>query len=145
MEGQHGSSQRLLFPEVISLSGRDAAMIEEAQDDLHALGLEVSFLGAGSFSVLAVPAELHGQDLQQLFESMAGALGEGVERLDNELRHRVSLTIARSAAIPVGQVLTQAEMEQLVSDLYATSNPNLTPDGQTIISLIPHERLSKLF
>lgn len=145
MEGQHGSSQRLLFPEVISLSGRDAAMIEEAQDDLHALGLEVSFLGAGSFSVLAVPAELHGQDLQQLFESMAGTLGEGVERLDNELRHRVSLTIARSAAIPVGQALTQAEMEQLVSDLYATPNPNLTPDGQTIISLIPHERLSKLF
>lgn len=145
MQSNRGVSQKLLFPEMISLSTADTALVDEIQDDLSAMGFDLSFLGGGSFSICGVPADLQNMGLQQLFANMVASLREGSGRAEDELRHRLALTMARSAAIPVGQVLSQPEMEQMLVDLFQTANPNLTPSGETIITLLLHEKIEKMF
>ncbi len=145
MQSNRGVSQKLLFPELINLTAADAAMICEIQDDLSAMGFDLSSLGGGSFTVGGVPADLQNIALQQLFDNMVASLREGSGKAEDELRHRLALTMARSAAIPVGQVLSQSEMEQMVDDLFQTSNPNLTPNGETIIVMIPFDKIEKMF
>jgi DNA mismatch repair protein MutL len=44
-----------------------------------------------------------------------------------------------------GQILSQSEMEQLIGDLLKSTNPNLTPDGKTIIAILKQESISKMF
>jgi DNA mismatch repair protein MutL len=53
--------------------------------------------------------------------------------------------VARSAAIPSGRTLAQEEMEIIVADLLKLPDPNYTPDGKTIITVIPMEQIAKLF
>jgi DNA mismatch repair protein MutL len=57
----------------------------------------------------------------------------------------LALSVARSAAIPAGRVLLQEEMEKLVGDLLRLPEPNYTPDGKTIINVIPMEQITKMF
>ncbi len=145
MQNNRGVSQKLLFPEMINLWATDTTMICEIQDELSAMGFDISSLGGGSLSISGVPADLQNTDLQQLFCDVVASLHEGNGRAEDELRHRLALTMARSAAIPVGQVLSQPAMEQLVVDLFQTPNPNLTPSGETIIVLLHHDKIEKMF
>ncbi len=141
----HGLSQRLLFPEIVKLSVSDAALLEEIQEDLMNVGFDISPLGGGSYSVLGLPYNIETLDSQNLFDEMLSNLREGGQSVVSELQRSLANIMARNVAIPVGQELTQQEMEVIVSELLETENVNHTPDGSVITVFIEHEKLSDLF
>jgi DNA mismatch repair protein MutL len=53
--------------------------------------------------------------------------------------------MARNAAIVAGQALTNQEMETLLGELFQCQNPNLTPTGKVIVSILEHTQIDKLF
>lgn len=61
------------------------------------------------------------------------------------LTSRLSLTLARSAAIPYGQVLSNDEMENLVNRLFACENVNYTPDGKPILTILAQQDIDSRF
>jgi len=123
----------------------DAPLLEEIQDELRTLGFEFSSLGGGSYSVQGIPAGVEGIEPRQLLTDIIETLKEGGQKMEDELHHRMALAMAQDAAIPVGNVLTQQEMENLVDELFQQSEPNYAPDGKTIVTILPHETLEKLF
>ena len=145
VRAHRGVSQQLLFPEMLQFSSADASLVREIMDELSAFGFDITSLGGTSFSLQGVPADLHGQDMQRLFAELIASLREQGNCLDEELSHRLALTMARSAAITVGQVLQQDEMEHLLSELFDTDNPSLTPDGRRIMAVMAAEDINKLF
>ena len=145
LNGQPSSSQGLLFPELIQFPMSDAPLLEEIQDELHALGFEMSSLGGGSYSVRGMPAGFEGIDPRRLLDDIVETLKVSGQHMEDELHHRMALAMARDAAIPVGGVLTQPEMENLVDELFQQDEPNYTPDGKVIVAIFPHEALEKLF
>ncbi len=145
LNGQPSSSQGLLFPELIQFPMSDAPLLEEIQDELHALGFEMSSLGGGSYSVQGMPAGFEGVDPRRLLDDIVETLKVSGQHMEDELHHRMALAMARDAAIPVGGVLTQPEMENLVDELFQQDEPNYTPDGKVIVAIFPHEALEKLF
>ena len=54
------------------------------------------------------------------------------------------LHIAAFYAIPYGQVLSNAEMDQLVNELFACSNVNYTPNGNPILAILPQLEIDRL-
>ena len=64
---------------------------------------------------------------------------------EQRIQEHLALTVAQSAAIPSGRTLQQEEMELLVADLLKLPEPNYTPDGKIIISMISMEQITKLF
>ncbi len=145
LSGQPAPSQGLLFPELVQFSMSDAPLLEEIQDELRTLGFEFSSLGGGSYSVQGIPAGVEGIEPRQLLTDIIETLKEGGQKMEDELHHRMALAMAQDAAIPVGNVLTQQEMENLVDELFQQSEPNYAPDGKTIVTILPHETLEKLF
>ena len=145
LNGQPSSSQGLLFPELIQFSISDAPLVEEIQDDLRALGFEMSSLGGGSYSVQGMPAGFEGVDPRRLLDDIIETLKVSGQHMGDELHHRMALAMARDAAIPVGGVMSQQEMENLVDELFQQDEPNYTPDGKIIVAIFPHEALEKLF
>ena len=74
---------------------------------------------------------------------MADAIEKGVT--DAESVHAsLALGLARHAAIPYGQVLSNDEMERIVNELFTCSNVNYTPDGRTILSILPQRDIEQL-
>jgi DNA mismatch repair protein MutL len=138
-------SQRLLFPEILQLTAADTLTLETLQPQLSQLGFEVNDLGTGSVAVAALPSGLEGIDPQHLLLDLLAA-GTTSEKLPAEqIRGRLALALARAAAIPTGQVLSPFEMHDISDQLFATSDPNHTPDGHTIVAILPQDTIDKLF
>ena len=138
-------SQGLLFPELIQLPPSDVPLIDGILDDLMALGFDISSLGGGNYSIQGAPSGFEGIEPRHLLTDIIDDLRQKGQGLEDGIHHRMALTMARNAAIPVGNVLTEQEMENLVDELFQQEQPNYAPDGRKIIAIWPHEMLEKLF
>lgn len=136
------NTQRLLFPEAIQLAPSDAVTLERIIPDITNMGFDVSSLGGNSFAVNGMPAGLEGLDPVNLVQQLVA--DAAMELSLSDLHARLALSLARSAAIPYGQVLTNDEMEQLINDLFSCSNVNYTPDGKAILCILPQTDIEHL-
>ena len=81
-------SQRLLFPETLTLSPSDSVIMDQMLPELSALGFDLSSLGGGTFAINGIPAGLEGLDpislLQQILadvsdhDTMSGAASQAL-------------------------------------------------------------------
>lgn len=138
-------TQRLLFPQRLTLPPSEAVAFEKMMQDLQSVGFEVSSLGGGDFSVLGTPAGTEGLDASELLQDILQETLDGKSDAADGIRHRIALTLARRAAMPVGEYLSGAEMSALVDQLFSTGTPNFTPDGQTVLVILAVENIEKLF
>lgn len=138
-------TQRLLFPQRLTLPPSEAVPFEKMMQDLQSVGFEVSSLGGGDFSVLGTPAGTEGLDASELLQDILQETLDGKSDAADGIRHRIALTLARRAAMPVGEYLSGAEMSALVDQLFSTGTPNFTPDGQTVLVILAVENIEKLF
>ena len=145
MEGSNGQSQGLLFPEMLQLPPSEGIVLEHLTDDLHALGFDLSVLGGGSFSINAVPSGTEGLNPVEMVRGIVHSSIEKGCNVEEDVRHYIALSLARSAAIVQGQVLSNEEMEALVDHLFVCRNPNQTPDGKVVVAILEQDDLDQLF
>ena len=138
-------SQRDLFPEVLHLSSEETAAFADLHDDLRRFGFDISDLGGGAVSIVGYPSGFEGIEPRRLLQELLAVGADRGSLSAADLYSRLALTMARAAAIPVGQVLSPMEMQDLVTQLFATATPNYTPDGHTVLAIIPQENIDKLF
>ena len=151
MESQGAGTQGLLFPEMLQLPPSDAVLFDGITPALRSLGFDVSSLGGGSYSVLGIPSGLEGVDVLSLLQQMVEearthSTSPAAKSPDlSDVNHRLALAMARSAAIVAGQVLTEAEMDTLLGDLFQCSQPNLTPTGKPTLVVLSQEEIDARF
>jgi len=136
------STQRVLFPEVLEFSPSEDVAMQRSLPHLASMGFEVSALGGGSYAVSGVPAGLDGLNPVSLVRNIIADTAAAIQ--SPSLREAMALSMARQAAIPYGQVLSNEEMERIVNELFACSNVNYTPDGHTIIAILPQNDIDQL-
>jgi DNA mismatch repair protein MutL len=146
------SSQRLLFPETLQLAPSDAVLMDQILPELATLGFDFSPLGGSTFAINGIPAGLEGLNplalLQQIIADVAdhdAQSGAASQSLGLSVTQSLHLSLARAAAIPYGQVLSNDEMESLVNTLFTSSNVNYTPDGKPILVILPQSDIDGLF
>lgn len=145
IEGQKGVSQGLLFPEILQLTQAECVMLESLQDDMAAVGFELTNIGGGSYSINGIPAGTEGLHAADLVRRMLDAArGKGSD-VKSEVRSIMALSLAKSAAMVAGQVLNADEMNEMVTSLFTCSVPNYTPDGKKVIHIIPLEEIERNF
>ena len=136
-------SQRLLFPEMVELSSAEAVLMTDLLPSLTALGFEVTPIGPTTYVVNGVPAGLEGLQPENLLRDILTDATEHISNL-SPLTSNLSLSLARHAAIPYGQLLSNDEMDTLVNDLFACENVNYTPDGRAILCILPQHDIEQL-
>ena len=147
MQSSSATTQGLLFPEMIHLASSDAQLLDEITDVLSTLGFDITSLGGGSFSIQGIPSGLDGVDASSLLTQMVEDARE--EHLGHsalgDLHHRLALTLARNAAIVVGQALSSQEMDTLLADLFQCENPNMTPNGKPVLAILSPQDIDQFF
>lgn len=144
IQQQTSHSQKVLFPEVLQFPISDEVILEKLLPEMSKMGFELDNLGGGSYAVNAIPTGLDGVNPLHLVQDMVfSAKEKGVKALD-EVHQSLALTLARNAAIPQGQVLSNEEMETLVNDLFACSNVNYTPDGKNVLCILKQQEIEHL-
>lgn len=140
-KGLQGNTQKVLFPEISELTPSEVIVYEKISDTLTQMGFEIINLGGGSYSVNGIPADLKDVNPSRLFQDILESASNGSIDLKQEMYHDICLTLARSSACPYGQVLSNAEMEDIINRLFACENPNYTPDGKAIMNIIPQSQI----
>lgn len=138
LKTQQAPSQRLLFPEMLTVPLSEAIVLEEIMPQLQHVGFDISPLGQGSFSILAMPLGAEGMKPAELVGSILADAVTGEAQAADTVAHLIATSLAQKIAMPVGQALCNEDMKELTEQLFTCQTPQLTPNGlPTIIMLNP--------
>ena len=146
MEEKGVPSQRLLLPQVIELTPRDAEWIERNLATLQKMGLGVEEFGRHSFKLESLPPFLSGADPSRLLQDVIDGLksaGNSASplRLGEEM---IAKTVCRHA-VKANDYLREPEVEKLIRDLLACELPYCCPHGRPTMIQISLGELEKKF
>ena len=153
LETRTAPSQQVLFPETISFSASEAVLFGQMLPSLTAIGFDLTDLGGHTFAINGVPAGIEGISpvtlLQQILADSDVSASDPASDISltshlSPLTSKIASSMAQSLAIPYGQVLSNAEMDQLVNELFACSNVNYTPNGKPILAILPQLEIDRL-
>ncbi len=133
-------SQRLLFPIRIELSLADAGLLEEMQTELHRSGFDIAPFGNGSFVIQGAPAGVPPGTEQPLIEEMLDSLKHAAPNAGTDRSEQVLLTMATRLSMS-DMPENQAAMTALIDELFGCSQPEFSPRGKRVFSILPLEKL----
>ena len=145
INGKGGKSQQMLFPEMVQFSPSETVMLDKIGSEIAGIGFELTPLGGGSYSINGVPAGLEGIDYVKLLKNIVDDFIDTGTGPADSIKSALALHLAKSAAIPYGQVLDNAEMENIVNQLFTCSNVNYSPDGKPVIGILKQHDIDSLF
>ena len=157
LENHTVATQQLLFPESVRFSPAESVVLQKMLPSLTAMGFDLSDLGGNSFAVNGIPAGLEGVDPVTLIRQIvadseddslsddSATVKSTVNSQLSTVNSKVALSLAQCVATPYGQVLSNDEMEQIINELFACSNVNYTPNGKSILTILPQTDIERLF
>ena len=157
LENHTVATQQLLFPESVRFSPAESVVLQKMLPSLTAMGFDLSDLGGNSFAVNGIPAGLEGVDPVTLIRQIvadseddslsddSATVKSTVSSQLSTVNSKVALSLAQCVATPYGQVLSNDEMEQIINELFACSNVNYTPNGKSILTILPQTDIERLF
>jgi DNA mismatch repair protein MutL len=139
-------SQRLLLPETVELSARDASFLREQLPALTRLGVGLSEFGERTFLLDALPPFVKAPDARRFVLELVDELKAAGREL-NSLRlgeHTVAKTVCRHA-VKANDPLAGRELEGLVEDLRHCAMPYTCPHGRPTLIEMNFRELEKKF
>jgi len=138
-------AQQSLYPETIALNASDYQVCLEMMAPMEQLGFDIRDLGNNNVVVHGFPSDMKPAEAKDTVELMIEQY-KNLQGLDEtEQAERVSRAAAKASAIHYGTQLNDLEMQELIDQLFACANPNYTPSGSLIVSILDLEALDALF
>lgn len=135
--------QRDLFPETVELSPADHFLLMEHTTELAAMGFDLRDMGGSTVVVYGLPVEMGAvvTPTMAVEELLTQIKEEGMSLRDNH-RERLAAAMARSCCAAlfvsdgVASPVTAVEADALVRQLFACDEPNYTPDGRPVMTVV---------
>jgi DNA mismatch repair protein MutL len=144
-EGRH-VGQRLLIPEVLSLSPKDIAFLEESLPILQEAGIEAELFGGGSIVIRSVPVMCSHIDTRTMIMDMLESLSDSDRLLGLEDRQdKIFRHLACAAAVKANQPMTAQEVAALCQALDETPCAATCPHGRPVYITLDIGELEKRF
>lgn len=140
-EKKEFTSQAISPPIVITLSMREAEILERFKEQFTKLGFEIEHFGGAEYSICGVPDNLYRLNTKDVLIEMLDELTDGIsERATADVILDKIASMSCKAAVKGSQRLSLPEMEQLMKDLMKLDNPYNCPHGRpTIIAMSKYE------
>src|SRR3989442_577342 len=146
LEQPDAPSQRLLLPETVEVSPRDAQFLREHLPVLGRLGVGLSEFGERTFLLDALPPFVKVPDARRfVLELIDELLGAGQEINSFRLGEQtVAKTVCRHA-VKANDPLSGPELEKLIEDLRTCAMPYTCPHGRPTLLEMNYRELEKKF
>jgi DNA mismatch repair protein MutL len=144
LKGGAGNSQQSLFPQTISLSPADFALVMEIENELLSLGFRFEVFGKNTLLVSGVPVGC-GSNEKELFEGLIEQFKKNQSELELPLRDNLAMALARRTSVKSGQKLVTEEIQSIVEGLFACAKPNFSPDGRPTFFTFETSKIESYF
>jgi DNA mismatch repair protein MutL len=126
--------QRLLLPVIVELKPEQQATLAQIAQELAANGFDVEPFGQRTVAIKTAPADISPQGVQRLLLEILDELGPEMRAISLEdLRNKISASVACHAAIKANMPLDRNRMEWLLRELARTECPMACPHGRPIV------------
>lgn len=142
-EARAVARQQLLVPELIVVTSAESGLVDEARDEMLALGVDARAIGDGRVAVHAVPALLAKADPAQLLRDLLDELGRAGGRRFGDAVDLVLATMACHGSVRAGDAMHPDECRALLSALDGVSFAGYCPHGRPIVTVLPYVDLEK--
>ncbi len=146
LERGNAPSQRLLLPETVELSVRDAHFLRELLPTLARLGVGLSEFGERTFLLDAIPPFVRSANPRQFVIQLVDELKAAGQEV-NALRlgeQVVAKTVCRHA-VKANDPLAGPELQSLVEDLRRCAMPYTCPHGRPTLIEMNYRELERKF
>lgn len=139
------TSQNLLPPVVVTLSGSQSQIVEEIEEHLYKLGFEIEPFGGNEYVIKAVPTELFGiSEKDLLFDIIDQYSLEGRKATPDTVLSKLA-TMACKAAIKGNMNISLLEAKALIEELMSLDNPYNCPHGRPTMIFMSKSDVEKKF
>lgn len=145
MTVKHASSQRLLFPLELYFSSAEIKLIAELQLALENLGFIFDAIHDDSIIVSGLPITITESQASFVLDDLLTDLQNGIQDNSFSQNDTIAKSMAKSLAIKTGTYLTEKEQENLVHNLFACKEPNVSPFQKPTFITMSVEDLDKKF
>jgi DNA mismatch repair protein MutL len=145
-QNEQAHSQKLLLPETVELSARDANFLREQLPVLARLGVGLSEFGERTFLLDALPPFVKVSEPRRFVLQVIDELKAAGQPV-NSLRlgeHMVAKTVCRHA-VKANDPLSGPELENLIADLRHCAMPYTCPHGRPTLVEMNFRELEKKF
>lgn len=140
------ASQRLLMPEIISLTPGQITLFAQHIDLLGEIGLDVEIFGKDSLAVKSLPALLSAAGAKEIVLDIADKLQEQNKASSlQEKKEELFASMACRAAIKAKNDLLPQEVNALCNDLENTPFNTTCPHGRPISIKISLDEIERIF
>ena len=139
-------SQRLLLPETVELSVRDAQFLREQLPVLTRLGVGLSEFGERTFLLDSLPPMVKAPDSRRFVLELVDELKAAGQQVNSQRlgEHTIAKTVCRHA-VKANDPLAGPELENLVNDLRHCAMPYTCPHGRPTLIEMNYRELEKKF
>ena len=136
--------KQMLIPLMFDFSVEEAAEVRNNLDKFEELGIVFEEFGDNSYVVREFPGWIE-EDEEQMIKIIVEKVLRNNNITFNELRNDAIAMASCKMSIKANQVLTDVEMNKVISDLYECKNPFTCPHGRPIITKMEKKDLEKMF
>ena len=145
MTVKQASSQRLLFPLELYFSSAEIKLIAELQLALENLGFIFDAIHDDSILVSGLPITITESKASFVLDDLLTDLQDGIPDNSFSQNDTIAKSMAKSLAVKTGTYLTEKEQENLVHNLFACKEPNVSPFQKPTFITMSVEDLDKKF
>jgi DNA mismatch repair protein MutL len=139
------NTQQLLFAQTIELSATEFSLLEELHSIIQQMGFNVQLLSGNTAMINGVPADVDIDDEQSVLRSMLHQYRQLDAKMELDARHKLAVAYASKTAIPHGKRLSEAEMENLLDQLFACDEPFSDPLNKSTIVYLSQKDIQAYF
>ena len=145
MTVNQASSQKLLFPLQFHFSVNEMKIITELQPALENTGFVFETLNEEYLQISGIPANTSESEVASVLEQLISDLQDGIPDSSFSQNDTIAKSMAKSLAVKTGTNLTEKEQENLVNNLFACKDPNVSPFQKPTFITIRVEDIDKRF
>lgn len=145
MTVHQASSQQLLFPVQLYFSAPEMDLLAELQSALENTGFVFEAMAADHVLISGLPVNVTESEISIVLEELLRDLQDGIPDSSFSQNDTIAKSMARSLAIKTGTYLTEKEQENLVHNLFACKEPDVSPFQKPTFITMSVEDLDKKF
>jgi DNA mismatch repair protein MutL len=145
MTVHQASSQQMLFPLQLYYSSAEIELIAELKSSLENTGFVFETINEDNVVISGLPVNVTESEITIVLDELLSDLQDGIPDSSFSQNDTIAKSMAKSLAVKTGTYLTEKEQENLVHNLFACKEPNVSPFQKPTFITMSVEDLDKKF
>jgi DNA mismatch repair protein MutL len=142
---QQAASQQLIFPITLHYASTEVTLLAELQHSLENTGFVFDSIAIDGVIISGIPVNTNEREITIILDQLISDLQQEIPESNFSQNDALAKSMAKSMAVKTGTYLSQKEQENLVNDLFACKEPNVSPFNKPTFITLTVDDLDKKF